>query len=524
MSTDKGRHRRTRTVSAVVAVGVAAGGAGVYLAAAPDDADAAAPEPVVVSTTAELEKAFADARPGTTIELRGGTYHPTKSLKSQANGTAESRITVTASGTEKVTVDGSKLGEGQWLVAIGGDHWTLSDLTFRNSPGHGVVATSSVGGVFENLTTHGNGASGFTLRGDGTNDNLILNLDSHDNYDPETHGQHADGLAIKFGSGSNNRVVGARLFNNADDGVDLWHWASPVRVEDSWAYGNGVNRWDDAAFEGNGNGFKLGGGGTNAEHVIVDNAAWNNVQHGFTANGNHGRMQLRHNSAYRNGADGYFFLESPARLSRNLSVRNGSGAANLGNRAVLDANSWAPGSARRVPELRSTDPSTAYGPRRTDGSLPRTKFLTTRAPFGADMGDASPLPADPSAAATPTPAVTSTTPATPTPAATTVSPADPSRSTTSGGDDGSSGADEETATDPATLGGSAGGGTDPDAGGTTPVGQDQPQDDLADTGAGEIPLLLAAAAAMLVGGIGLRLVRRRTLDRGGRRAARGARS
>ncbi|WP_432123335.1 right-handed parallel beta-helix repeat-containing protein [Streptomyces sp. S1] len=388
MSTTSGRHRRTRALPAGLAVALAAGGAGTYLVAAHDGADAAPAGPVVVSTTAALEKAFAEAGPGTTIRLRGGTYYPAKSLKSQADGTVTSRITVSAHGTEKAVVDGSHLPEGQWLVAIGGDNWTLENLTFRNSPAQGVVVTSSTGGVFRNLTTHDNGDSGFTLRGDGTDDNLIENLDSYRNYDRAHHGQNADGLAVKFGSGGNNRVVAARLFDNADDGMDLWQWASPVRVERSWAYGNGVNRWKDTAFEGNGNGFKLGGGGANAAHVVTGNAAWNNTQHGFTENGNRGALRLHANTAYANGADGYFFLTSPSRLSRNLAVDNAGATARIGGRVVSAANTWDtdPEGRRAAALLGGTDPATAYGPRRADGSLPETRFLTTgETAIGAGM-------------------------------------------------------------------------------------------------------------------------------------------
>ncbi|XMN06333.1 right-handed parallel beta-helix repeat-containing protein [Streptomyces griseobrunneus] len=383
MSTSRGRHRRTRTLSAAFAA--AAGVGGVWVTGAPDDASAA--ETVVVSTTAQLEKAFAAAGPGTTIQLRGGTYHPAKSLKSQANGTAQRRITVTAHGPEKAVVDGSKLPEGEWLVAIGGDHWTLSDLAFRNSSAHGVVLTSSVGGIFRNLTTHGNGNSGFTLRGDGTTGNLIENLDSYGNYDPGNHGQNADGLAIKFGSGTGNKVVGARLYNNADDGIDLWQWASPVRIERSWAYGNGVNRWNDPAFEGNGNGFKLGGGGASAAHVVTGNAAWDNSQHGFTENSNPGALRLHRNTAYANDASGYYFASSPARLSRNLAADNATGTAKLSKRVISAANTWDAGQAR--PTGLRTDPTTAYGPRRADGSLPATTFLVTGTPgIGASMSPA----------------------------------------------------------------------------------------------------------------------------------------
>lgn len=241
----------------------------------PGGAEAAAARAVVVATNgsddgagtaadpyATLEKAFDIAKAGTTIQVKGGTYYPRKSLKSQENGTAREPITLKPYGTDRVKVDGSKLPEGQWIVGLGGDHWHVSDMRFRNGPAHGFVATSSTGGVFENLTTEGNGDSGFTLRGEGTVNNLVKNLDSYGNYDPANHGQNADGLAVKFGSGKGNKVTGARLFNNSDDGADLWKFGTGLTIEHSWAYGNGKNRWNDGAFEGNGNGFKLGGDGT----------------------------------------------------------------------------------------------------------------------------------------------------------------------------------------------------------------------------------------------------------------------
>ncbi|MBB1245602.1 right-handed parallel beta-helix repeat-containing protein [Streptomyces durbertensis] len=389
MSHSKGRHRRGRTLPVALVTATAVGAGGVYLVASPHGADAAEATTVTVATTAELEKAFAAVRPGTTIQLRAGTYHPTKSLKSQTDGTPERRITVTAHGTHKVVIDGSKLPSGQWLAAIAGDHWTLSNLTFRNSPAHGVVVTSSVGGVFRNLTTHGNGDSGFTLRGHGTVNNLIENLDSWNNYDAANHGQNADGLAIKFGSGEGNRVVGARLYHNADDGLDLWKWESPIRIERSWAYGNGVNRWKDPAFEGNGNGFKLGGGGVHTAHIVTDNAAWKNTKHGFTENSNQGAMRVHRNTAYNNAQSGFYFATSPARLSRNLSFANAGGTAKLGSRAVVAANSWgpdAPPTDNGSSPVRSVDARTAEGPRKPDGSLPTSDYLRTgTALLGAPM-------------------------------------------------------------------------------------------------------------------------------------------
>ncbi|KAA6223423.1 pectate lyase [Streptomyces albofaciens JCM 4342] len=377
-----GRHRRTRTLTIAAAVAVAAGAGGAWLGLAPGTAGAA-PRTVVVSTAAALEDAVAHAKAGTTIQVRGGTYHPARSLKSGADGTPSARITLTAYGSEKVVIDGSKLPAGSWLAGISGDYWTVQNLTFRKSPAHGFVATSSTGGVFKNLVTADNGNSGFTLRGEGTNDNLVQNLDSHGNFDPATHGQNADGIAVKFGSGTGNRITGARLFDNADDGLDLWKFAGPVTIEHTWAYGNGRNRWNDPAFEGNGNGFKLGGGGTVAAHVVNNNAAWDNTLHGFTENSNPGATVLTRNTAYANKKEGFYFATGKARLSKNLAVANGGRPAKVGSAAVSTGNTWDRGVA--TPAFRSTDARTAYGPRRADGSLPVTAFLTTGAPIGSTM-------------------------------------------------------------------------------------------------------------------------------------------
>jgi hypothetical protein len=369
-----GRHRRTRTLSIAAAVAVAAGAGGVYLGLSGAGAQAASTT-VTVSTTAQLESAVKNAVAGTVIQVRGGTYTPTATLKSTANGTGSARITLRAYGSEKVRIDGSRLPDGSWLAGIYGDYWTVQNLTFQNSPAQGFVVTSSVGGVFKNLVTANNGDSGFTLRGDGTTDNLVQNLDSHGNYDPAGHGQNADGIAVKFGSGTGNRITGARLYNNSDDGLDLWQFSSPVAVEHTWAFGNGKNRWGDPAFEGNGNGFKLGGGGVTVAHVVNNNAAWDNTLNGFTENSNPGAIVLNRNTAYANGQSGFYFATGKARLARNLAVGNKGGLSKLGASTVSAANNWDSGVS--APAFRSTDATSTYGARKSDGALPATTFLTT---------------------------------------------------------------------------------------------------------------------------------------------------
>lgn len=345
---------------------------------------ASADETVVVGDTAQLTEAVRNATAGTTISVKAGTYRPTETIKARTSGTAADPIALRPYGDGAVVVDGSDLPDGSWLFGIYAGHWHVRDMAFTNSPAHGFVVTSSTGGVFSNLTTSHNGDSGFTLRGEGTNDNLVVNLDSFRNYDAANNGENADGIAVKYGSGTGNVIRNARLYENADDGLDLWAWESPIRIENSWAHGNGHNRWDDPDWQGDGNGYKLGGNGENVAHTVVDNAAWGNAGHGYTENGNEGRMQIFRNTAYANDKNGFYFADGASRLARNLAVDNADGVGKFGDRTLSAANGWDEGV--EVPGFRSTDASQADRPRRADGSLPEVEFLKTgTSEIGAPM-------------------------------------------------------------------------------------------------------------------------------------------
>ncbi|KAK1178323.1 right-handed parallel beta-helix repeat-containing protein [Streptomyces sp. NBS 14/10] len=403
----RGRHRRRkdRTLPLGSAVIVASAVAGVYLTAAPEGASAVA-STVYVSSQGDdgasgslespyrtLEKAFSVAKAGTVIEVRGGTYYPARTLRSSVDGTARDRVELRPYRAEQVRVDGSRLSTGSSLLSLRADFWTVSGMEFRNAPGGGLVCTSCARTVFANLSTHGNGDTGLTLRGKGSDNNVIRNLDSYDNHDDATGGKQADGIAVTHGSGSGNVITGVRAFNNSDDGVDLWRWASPVTIEHTWAFGNGENRWRIRDFRGDGSGFQLGGDAPapSPAHVVRNSAAWDNTQFGFSANGNTGAIRLRRTTAYGNQAAGYSFAGSRARLERNLSVSNGDTNADAGPEAVSQGNNWSPGrgsgwsaGGAATPPFVTTDPVTALGARRQDGSLPVTSFLVVA--DGSEIG------------------------------------------------------------------------------------------------------------------------------------------
>ncbi|MFI9758654.1 pectate lyase [Streptomyces sp. NPDC051963] len=345
---------------------------GAGLAVLPTQAQAAT---VVVDTSAELSSALSSATAGTTIQVRGGTYYPTATLQSTANGTSSSRVHLQPYGSETVKIDGSNLPDGDWIFKLTADYWTVSGITFQNSPDSAVVCQSCTGTVWSNIKTINGGDSGFTLTGDATVNNTVRNIDSYGHYDAATHGENADGIAVKFGSGTGNLITGARLYNNSDDGIDFWSFSSPVTVEHTWAFGNGRNRWGDSAFAGDGNGYKLGGDGEVVAHVVNNSAAWDNAGNGFTENSNTGAIVINRTTAYANGNRGYYFATGAARLGKNLAVSNGGGSVSKGSSVVSAGNNWDSGIA--TPSFVSTNASTTYNARQSDGSLPATTFLTT---------------------------------------------------------------------------------------------------------------------------------------------------
>ncbi|WP_329115428.1 right-handed parallel beta-helix repeat-containing protein [Streptomyces sp. NBC_01465] len=367
-----------RISSALTALTLAASGSVLALAA---PAHAAT---VVVDTTAELTSAISSATAGTVIQVRAGTYYPTATLQSTTNGTSSSPVTLQAYGSESVKIDGSSLPSGDWIFKLTADYWNVSNLTFQNSPDSAVVCQSCTGTLWSNIKTINNGDSGFTLTGDGTVNNTVKNIDSYGNYDAANHGENADGIAIKYGSGTGNLVTGARMYNNSDDGIDLWSFASPVTIEHSWSFGNGKNRWSDSAFAGDGNGYKLGGDGDTVAHVVNNSAAWDDAGNGFTENSNTGAIVINRTTAYANGKWGYYFATGAAKLGKNLAVSNGSGTVTKSSAVASSGNNWDSGIA--TPSFLSTDATTTYNARSSSGTLPATTFLTTgSSSIGATM-------------------------------------------------------------------------------------------------------------------------------------------
>ncbi|MCD0443416.1 right-handed parallel beta-helix repeat-containing protein [Glycomyces sp. A-F 0318] len=342
--------------------------------------------PGTVAAPLETIQAAVDrAVPGTVIQIRGGTYAPSTNVQINSDGTAAAPITMRPYGSEKVVIDGENMPHTPGAVDssipradrgalhVEGDHWRFERLEIIHGP-YAIFALDSNHNVYDRLVTRDNYESGLHIQGASSN-NRIVNLDSYNNVDPRKNGESADGLAIKEGSGTGNTVIGARLWSNADDGFDAWEFLSPIRIEDSVAYGNGYNHWDLPDYSGDGNGFKMGGGDEDlpAAHVVVNSMAWKNSAHGFTDNGNPGSLQISRSTAWKNTKTGFDFDSSASQLTANLAVGNAAPAA-LGD-STGSGNSWDVESSWKDADLKSTSTSAITGARTCDGSIPFTTFL-----------------------------------------------------------------------------------------------------------------------------------------------------
>ncbi|GIE99456.1 sigma-70 family RNA polymerase sigma factor [Paractinoplanes rishiriensis] len=330
-----------------------------------------------------LAKAVATVRPGQTIAMRGGTYRPTATVVIRTSGTADRRITLSNYRGERPVIDAGRVPD-EWAVNHKAAYWTVQGLEIKNSTTHAYVCTSCRSMVFQRLSMHGNRRSGLTLTGEGTVGNQVLNSDFFRNYDPAAGGGAGAGLAVQHGSGAGNVIRGNRAFHNADNGFDLSGFASPVTLDHNWAYGNGVNRWNVAGWQSNGDGFHLGGGATEpaAAHTVRDNAAWDNVNDGFSNSTNRGALRLTNNTALRNGRHGFRLLETTAgALTDNVASGNSGDPVRANAGATQRGNIWQDAAAL----FRSTDAAVAQGPRAADGTLPRSDFLVPAGSAGADM-------------------------------------------------------------------------------------------------------------------------------------------
>ncbi|KAI1848721.1 hypothetical protein JX265_005653 [Neoarthrinium moseri] len=344
-----------------------------------------------------IQAAVNAAAAGDTIYLRAGSYKPTTNIQITKSGTRTSPITLRPYGTEKVILDGESLpgtpyGVGESLPNAergilhieGANYWKFYNLELINGP-YGVYARDASHNYYELLSTHDNYESGFQIQGTSSN-NTVVYLDSYRNRDPRKNGESADGFACKEGSGEGNVLRNARLWDNVDDGLDLFQFGSAVTLEEVYAWGNGFNRWGFTEFEGDGNGFKLGiTNNPPANHIVKNCMAFANAKKGFIDNGNPGSLTFTRNTAWNNGDLGFHMRSSASTLTSNVAALNvGSAQVSLVKGSKSSGNSWDSSTTWSNSSFKSVDATTLKGARNADGSVRGSDFLVPAS--GAAIG------------------------------------------------------------------------------------------------------------------------------------------
>lgn len=166
-----------------------------------------------------------------------------------------------------------------------------------------------------------------------------------------------------------------------------------MTIVNTISWGNGFNRWDFDEFEGDGNGFKLGGGSDDlivfASHNVTNCISFNNAAKGFTDNSQTGDFTINRNTAWNNAAVGFQFQTSTSTITDNIAAMNQyttttSSQVSLSSIQTASGNSWQDGTTWSNSSFLSVDTSLVTGARQSDGTIAASDFLLPVS--GEDIG------------------------------------------------------------------------------------------------------------------------------------------
>ena len=297
---------------------------------------------------ATIAKALEIVQPGDRILIHEGTYYITKRLKIPAlNTKADMRCEMRAwpdDAAGKVIIDGTNMVASTEIefkqsrciyVNHEANYWTFYGLTLQNALDNGMKMEGSYN-VVERCVFRWNNDTGlqigmykdfkieetksFPISGQPAfnpnytycRGNKVINCDSYENADTKSFsgsddGGDADGFACKLFPGPGTEFHGCRAWTNSDDNWDLYMVYHPVVIDHCWAWHAGYLK--DGSEGKNGNGFKLGGGGSaggaafdqsTGAHVVTNCVAFENLHKGFDQNNAYEGMYVINCTAWGN--------------------------------------------------------------------------------------------------------------------------------------------------------------------------------------------------------------------------------
>ncbi len=294
--------------------------------------------------------AFTKLVAGDTLWVKGGNYTVGSTVKASNPATKTSSVLVSAVRGEKPIFDCSSFRNygSESSTYRGMDlrqaYWRVRGIKIYKAGYNGVIiAGENI--TLEGMTIQECGMDGIALAAGAVNA-YILNCDSYRNCNVQANAENGDGFAAKEGIGTVFR--GCRAWENADDGWDVYGGGQPILVDSCWSYGNGVNYWPDliTSYQGDGNGFKLGGGGGvdgNAPNVVLNSFAFGNVGKGFDQNHNSWGVTCINCTGYNNNGMGNFAFQEVPTMGKHVMINNlsygGTGQA-IAAGSTETTNSW----------------------------------------------------------------------------------------------------------------------------------------------------------------------------------------
>jgi len=295
-----------------------------------------------------IHKALEMVQAGDRILIHEGTYTISERIKIPAlPTTAEKRCQMRAwpeDAVGKVIIDGSAMSHttetafkmGRCIyVNHEANYWTFYGLVLQHAEDNGMKVEGSYN-IIERCVFRWNNDTGLQigmykdwkieetkslpLSGSPTFNpgyaycryNKVINCDAYENYDSRTYngtddGGDADGFACKLFPGPGTEFHGCRAWTNSDDNWDLYMVYHPVVIDQCWAWHAGYTPEGEAV--GNGNGFKLGGGGSSGgaafdqsvgAHVVTNCVSFGNLHKGYDQNNAYEGMYIVNCTAWGN--------------------------------------------------------------------------------------------------------------------------------------------------------------------------------------------------------------------------------
>ena len=367
---------------------------------------------------ATWQKGFSTIVAGDTLYIRGGTYQPTGTSAGipfgteywggvaiiNTDGTALNRIVVFNYPGEIPILDGvnitaatGSVGSRFGIIMRNCEYWHIKGLNVT-----GVVQLAGeldAGGIrlmqgcnhniIEQVNSYANGGAGICLVYD-CDDNLIYNCDVYDNYDhlsEPSPGNNSDGIEIAdiTDTSMKNTVRGCRMWDNSDDGLDLYYNEGIVIIDSCWAFYNGVTANYQA------NGFKLGMADeapVTYQREVTNCISAYNMSGGFVNNLCNAKMKLYNNLAIGNGWHGFTWYNTRTNaasiIRNNISIHNYSYQYSYINvTTTFDYNNWdavydQTGPVASAEDFITLDTLGLRYSRKANGGLPDINFAKLR--------------------------------------------------------------------------------------------------------------------------------------------------